>query len=402
MAAFFSHVYNQIATTNIWTASKPFLCMGRPGKVSDNRPKRLTAGAAAEKMDVDDRNQFWRSTKYDVDYWQTYLDARPKYERGDFYQRLLDYHRSHQSDAGAWPTIAHDVGTGPGQVAAVLAKNFDQVVASDLNSTHLEVAYHMLKLGSGKNNITLTNAGGEKLINHFPESSAALVTAAECMPLMDIPSAVDAWSRLLKPDGTLAMWFYGRPAFDTDDPTFDGAACNTIYEEVASRAFRPFYDVQGPRLENVRKAMDTMVNWLDNIDLDPSIWSDIQRWKWNSDLPMEFSHAQDLGWPLNKISKVRESEKTEHMQDRHLWSEMWTIEDWKKFLKVNLPAFSGEWDERTEGLWQQLEEKMGGKTVQRRTIWPVVCVVATKRAGSTAAAISDNDSSQCGSPVSRA
>lgn len=400
MVSFFSHAYNQIVASNFWSASKPFLCLGRPIKVSD-RTKRLTIGEnpVNEKMDVDDRNQFWRSAKCDVAYWQTYLDARPKYDTGDFYERLLNYHQSHQPDDPAWPTIVHDVGTGPGQVAAVLEKHFDQVVASDLNNTHLEVAYHMLNLADGKHNITLTNAGGEDLVKYYPESSATMITAAECMPLMNIPVAVDSWSRLLKPSGTLAMWFYGRPAFEVDpsDPTFDVASCNAIYEEIASRAFRPFYDVQGPRLENVRKATDTMVNWLDNIDLDPAIWSDVQRWKWNSDLPMEFSHAQDLGWPLTKISKIHEGEKVENIAERHLWSEMWTVEDWNKFLKVNLPAFSGEWDEHMQGLWTQLEEKMGGKDVRRRTIWPVVCIVATRRT-SDVVDISD-DSSGAGSPA---
>lgn len=397
MATFFSHVYNQILATNIWSASKPFLCIGRPMKVSDKR-KRLSIAAAPvnEKMENDERNQFWRSAKCDVDYWQTYLDARPKYDTGDFYQRLLSYHQSHQPADGAWPTIAHDVGTGPGQVAAILAKHFDQVVASDLNNTHLEAAYRMLNLADGKHNITLTSAGGENLIKYYPDSSASMITAAECMPLMNIPVAVDSWSQLLKPSGTLAMWFYGRPSFEPSND-YDAAACNAIYEQIATLAFRPFYNVEGPRLVNVRKATDTMVNWLDNVDLDPSIWSDVQRWKWNSDLPMEFSHAQDLGWSLNKINKIHDGEKVECIDDRHLWSEMWTVEEWNKFLKVNLPAFSGEWDEQIQDLWTQLEEKMGGKTVQRRTIWPVVCIVATRREGG-APATSDDESSGSASP----
>lgn len=378
--SFFSHVYNNIVGANIWSTSKPFLCLGRPVKISDASKKLANAtNAATQLKDIDDRNQFWRSAKYDVDYWQTYLDARPKYDVGDFYQRLLNYHQSHQSPTDRAPTIAHDVGTGPGQVAAVLSKHFDQVVASDLNNTHLEVAYHLLNLADEKRNISLTCAGGEDLINHHPHASASIITAAECMPLMNVPVAIDAWSRLLRPHGTLAMWFYGRPAFETDDTSFNGAACNAIYEQIASRAFRPFYDVQGPRLANVRKAMDTMVNWLDNIDLDPAIWSDVQRWKWNSDIPMEFSHAQDLGWPVNRISKIRKDEKVEQVPNRHMWSETWSIDDWKKFLKVNLPAFNGEWDHQIQALWRDLETAMGGNTARRRVIWPVVCIVATRR-----------------------
>lgn len=401
MASFLSHAYNQLLAAHFWAASKPFLCLGRPMKKVPDRRKRLSIAAPSdiEKMETDERNQFWRSAKCDVDYWQTYLDARPKYEAGDFYERLINYHQSHQQDEQQWPAIAHDVGTGPGQVAAILSKHFDQVIASDLNNTHLEAAYHMLDLANRKHNITLTNAGGEDLTKHYPASSASMITAAECMPLMNIPVAVESWSRLLKPTGTLAMWFYGRPSFEPSDD-FDAAACNAIYHQIATLAFRPFYDVQGPRLVNVRKATDTMVNWLDNIDLDPHVWSDVQRWKWNSHLPMEFSSAEDLGWSLNKIDKTHEGESVDCIDERRMWSEMWTVEEWNRFLKVNLPAFSGEWNAEIQELWGQLEEKMGGKNVQRRTIWPVVCIVATKREGDSVlpADISDGDSSGANTP----
>lgn len=327
---------------------------------------------------VSGENQFWEAAKVDVGYWQEYLSARPKYHNGDFYELILKYYQSHQKTSSSLPRVAHDIGTGPGQVAMFLAEHFDEVVASDLNATHLEVARHMLEASKAKSKITLAQIGGEQVSRQFPEYSADFIAAAECMPLMNIPAATEAWASLLKPNGTLAIWFYGRPAFE-DAENFDAATCNDIYDDICSRAFRPFYDVTGPKLVNVKKATDTMVSWLDNVELDPSVWADVRRYKWNTKYPMEFSNAEDLGWPKNYISKVHSGEKVEEVPDNNLWSEEWTIDDWKTFLKVNLPAFSGQWDDFTNELWSELEEVMGGPEVRRKIVWPVVAILATRK-----------------------
>ncbi|KAK5100369.1 hypothetical protein LTS08_005118 [Lithohypha guttulata] len=325
--------------------------------------------ATSQNIHEHDEDQFWKAASVDTEYWKVYLDARPKYHTGKFYDLIFDYYRSHRSGSPSLPSVAHDIGTGPGQVAGVLSNQFGEVIASDLNKTHLSAAEHFLKL-DGKKNITLQHAGAEDVSKHFAPYSADFIAAAECMPLLNIPAALTGWATLLKPNGTLAMWFYGRPTF-ADASDFDVAACNEIYGKIANRAFRPFYDVQGPRLVNVRKATDTMVSWLDNIELDSSIWTDVHRWKWNSHLRMEFSDAEDLGWPRNHIDKTQPGEKVENMSDTSLWSETWNIEDWKSFLKVNLPAFSGEWDDTTQGMWQELADKMGGPSEKRKVIWPV-------------------------------
>ena len=122
----------------------------------------------------------------------------------------------------------------------------------------------------------------------------------------------------------------------------------------------------------------------DNIELDPSVWTDVRRWKWNADKPMEFSDAEDLGWPRNHIKKIHPGEKVQEFADRDMWSESWNIADWKAFLKVNLPDFNGEWIEEMTKLWSVLEEKMGGPDVKRKVIWPVVCVIATRKSDRSA------------------
>lgn len=334
------------------------------------------------KRKSNDKDQFWKAASVDMRYWKVYLDARPKYHIGNFYDLIFSYHHSHRSDSPSLPTVAHDIGTGPGQVAAVLASHFKEVVASDLNKTHLEVAEEFLK-HDGKTNVTLLHTGAEDVGKYYGPYSADFIAAAECMPLMNAPVAVSGWADLLRPNGTLAMWFYGRPAFAPSED-YDFAACNTIYDKLAARAFRPFYQVSGQRLINVRKANETMVSWLDNIELDPKIWTDVRRWKWNSQLPMEFSDVEDLGWLRNHVKKIHPTEKVEEMADSNLWAEDWDIENWKTFLKVNLPDFSGEWDQTMQKMWQDLLRQMGGEQTKRKVIWPVVCIVATRRSDRSA------------------
>lgn len=67
--------------------------------------------------------------------WQKYVAHRPTYS-DSFYDVNWDYHRSH----GDRRSLAHDVGTGPGSVAKVLAGRFDNVVATDPSEHHTVVA----------------------------------------------------------------------------------------------------------------------------------------------------------------------------------------------------------------------------------------------------------------------
>jgi len=125
--------------------------------------------------------------------------------------------------------------------------------------------------------------------------------------------------------------------------------------------------------------METMMSWFDNIGLDCGLWTDVQRWKWSAHLPMEFSSAEDFNPPVRRTSKISEGEKVQEMGNSDLWSEMWDVENWKKFLKVNLPDFSGSGFRPVLQMWSELENKIGGKTVKRKTIWPVVAVVASRK-----------------------
>ncbi len=72
--------------------------------------------------------------------WENYLAQRPDYTASMFYDLVWAYHKRH-SDCYV---LAHDVGTGPGNVAEVLAKRFQRVVASDPSKFHIDTAEHRI------------------------------------------------------------------------------------------------------------------------------------------------------------------------------------------------------------------------------------------------------------------
>ena len=127
---------------------------------------------------IEDTSNFFKRVDFNEECWNNYLAARPQYDQ-PFYQSIYDYHQSHYG----FSEMAHDVATGPGQVAAELSNHFSRVIASDINSTHLAVA------------------------DAHPPCSVDLIAAAECLPLIDATRATQSFSTVLRPNGTLAIWF---------------------------------------------------------------------------------------------------------------------------------------------------------------------------------------------------
>lgn len=126
-----------------------------------------------------------------------------------FYKVIFDYHSTVGSNK--W-NLAHDIGTGPGNVAEVLARRFSKVIASDVSPVHVAAAKERLRsLGLGGDMVELYTAGGEN-VSKLPEASAwngkvELVTVAECITLMNIPAALTSFRGLLAARGTVAIWF---------------------------------------------------------------------------------------------------------------------------------------------------------------------------------------------------
>lgn len=332
---------------------------------------------AKSRAQEQDSANFFKATTYNEAYWEDYMAARAKYG-SDFYDRIFTYHKAHNSSHD----VAHDIGTGPGQVAAELCKYFNSVIASDTNSTHLAIAATRLEKAGMKDKVTWTESGAEDLSSKYPAGSASLLTVAECLPLLDVPRAMSSFAHLLQPDGTLAIWFYGRPAFTEPDLA---ATCQPILNEILDLTFEKV--IKGGNSVHQaawKRATDTLESWLDNVSLSPDVWRDIYRYKWNAHLPMPVVGPNACDFAIEPTSSLDETtEKVVMQEDPQFWAESWHVGEVRRFVECLIPSFE---DLKAKGLYthiepkyQELERAMGGTNAKRAFTWPVILILATRK-----------------------
>lgn len=318
------------------------------------------------------------ASSYNDAYWDNYLETRAEYNR-DFYDKILDYHKLHNKSLTKG--VAHDVGTGPGQVALELSKYFDNVIASDNNETLLAAAAARIgKLNVKCNHIAWEAVAAEDLSSKHKPESAAIVTAAECLPLLDIPRAMSTFEHLLQPNGTLAAWFYGTPVFS--EPDF-AKTCQPILSEIYSMMFGVVVkNVGAEHMAAWKNVAQTLQSWLENVSLSPESWCDIQRHKWNSHLPMSFIWPQsDNSEPGTSVNDKGETVIVKH--DPHFWAKSWDAQQVRFYLESLFPNFekvmaSGACA-HIEPKFAELEKAMGGEGCKRDFMWPVILILATKK-----------------------
>ena len=167
-------------------------------------------------------------------YWRDYAKVRPRPSRS-FFDLIYSYHCN--SGTGKFG-LAHDVGTGPGLVASGLAAEFETVVASDPNPDALASAQLLIRKDRLPS-IRGIRSSAEGLSSHSDlvgsTAKSDMIIAAQCIDLMDVSSAFESFQRLLKPGGTLVIWYTGRPIFRG----WDGAQeCNEAFERLARELCR--------------------------------------------------------------------------------------------------------------------------------------------------------------------
>jgi ubiquinone/menaquinone biosynthesis C-methylase UbiE len=96
--------------------------------------------------------------------------------------------------------LAWDCATGNGQAAVDLAAHFREVVATDASQAQLAGAIP-------RPNIEYRLAAAEA--SGLPDRSVDLITVAQALHWIDLPSFYAEVRRVLRPDGVLAAWSYG-------------------------------------------------------------------------------------------------------------------------------------------------------------------------------------------------
>lgn len=341
--------------------------------------RNLSAGTSRLRPDSkeDDSTNVWKLTQEDqARYWKGYLSTRPKYTDA-FYDLIYNYHASHSKTPSF--DVAHDVGAGPGQVSVKLAEKFQNVVVSDNNENHVDYARYFLSQQTHvpASRFSYDVALGEELGTKYPSSSADLVVCALMFPLMDTATALRSFRTVLKPHGTLAVWFYGRAHFS--EPEY-AATCQPVLDAIINHHFGGV--IKGGGKEHTagwKRAADGIASWLDYIPFARDEWTAVQRHKWNTEWTQLGFFGQDAcNFPVEPKSEVKDGEVVIERQDRNLWRKDWDLVQLRQFVQHIFP-FNETDDEPVKPLWAELEKKMGGAHAQRSFSWPVVLVLASKK-----------------------
>ncbi|KAH8426646.1 class I SAM-dependent methyltransferase [Aspergillus melleus] len=340
--------------------------------------RNISAGASRLHPDSkeDDSTNVWKLTQEDqTRYWQGYLSTRPKYT-DSFYDLIYNYHAS-QSKTPSFD-VAHDVGAGPGQVSVKLAEKYKHVVVSDNNENHVDYArYALSKTDVPAERFSYNVALGEELGTKYPANSADLVVCALMFPLMDTATALQSFRTVLKQNGTLAIWFYGRAHFS--EPEY-AETCQPVLDAIINHHFGGVIKGGGPEhTAGWKRAADGIASWLDYIPFAREEWKSVQRHKWNTEWTQLGFFGQDAcNFPVEPVSKVQDGEVVIERQDRDLWRKDWNLAQLRQFVQHIFP-FNGTDEEPVKPLWAELEKKMGGAQAQRTFSWPVVLVLASKK-----------------------
>lgn len=121
--------------------------------------------------------------------------------------------------------LALDCGCGSGQLSVVLARVFDEVVATDASREQIASAEPC-------QNVAYRVATGEE--SHLPTGSVDLVTVAQAVHWFDLEPFYAEVLRLLKPAGVLALLTYGRLVVADN-------TCHAIVQDFYGKALAPYW-----------------------------------------------------------------------------------------------------------------------------------------------------------------
>ncbi|KAF8316876.1 S-adenosyl-L-methionine-dependent methyltransferase [Clavulina sp. PMI_390] len=204
---------------------------------------------------------------YDFD-WEEYTASRPLYPK-----QLYDIIFQHHSKAGGKYSRALDVGCGPGTVTDVLASRLrGEIIGCDVNDKQLKVA--QTRLAHHGPRIRFQKSTAEDL-GWMGNHSADLVACAEAIHWIDAARFVSEAARVLRPNGTLAIWFYYPTVLMPSSTEVTAIHCHTLRANLQRTMTR---NAGKPVVSYLK---DTWRSELDNIAFPQNLWKNETRIRWN-------------------------------------------------------------------------------------------------------------------------
>ncbi|CAI6312357.1 unnamed protein product [Periconia digitata] len=334
------------------------------------RPRLTTT---SQRSNSGSAESVWKLQNVEAAYWNDYIATRPKYDAAIF-DPIFKYHAIKNQNFDH----ALDVGTGAGSALNLLTSRFQRVVASDNDTISLGFAKERYRhIPSSQLSWTVSKA--EDLTQNHQPSSFDMITCALTFPLLDTHKTLDCFHSLLRPEGTLAIWFYGPPIFVR---SAHAEKCQATLYAALDHAFKPIVTGGGEQARaNWKHAADGMASWLDYIPFSTKQWNNVLRHKWNnSKARLAFFGPDACDFEVEPENAIGRTDTVVAEQIPDFWKVEWDIGMLKKFILAIFPKpdHMQSADATMEAHFQTLEDAMGGKNTKSVLTWPVVLVLARK------------------------
>ncbi|KAL2816470.1 S-adenosyl-L-methionine-dependent methyltransferase [Aspergillus granulosus] len=174
-------------------------------------------------------------------------------EQGKTYvQNRLDYHPNlyntvltHHTSTGGKLDLILDIGCGPGLAIANLAPHFAHAIGLDPSEGMIETAHSRTDLPTtaAGNPIRFEVSTAEDLGNNLTppiaDRSVDLIVVATAAHWFDMPSFWAAAARVLKPNGTVAIWASGHMSVHPDMP--NAAAIQEELDKIEAQYVQQYF-----------------------------------------------------------------------------------------------------------------------------------------------------------------
>lgn len=197
---------------------------------------------------------------------------------------------------------AWDCATGNGQVAAVLANEFEKVYATDISEAQLQRAPKL-------ENITYLTCPAES--TPLPDQSIDLITVAQAVHWFNSKQFNEEVKRVLKPDGFIAIWGYGLLRADEQLnqllDTFYTQTVGPYWDAERFHVDKAYQSIPFPFAEKLAPAFNITVLWTrQQLVGYLSSWSSVQHYiRQNGGSPLPAFEAQlQETWAVDEVKEI--------------------------------------------------------------------------------------------------
>lgn len=294
--------------------------------------------------------------------WVAYARYRPSYP-SSLFNTIYEHHTSH---GGQFENV-HDAGCGGGIAALFLASKFQHVFLSDPSAKAIASAESNLN----KSTYSLTKfsfhqASAEDM-SWLEPGSVDMVTIGAAIHWTNPVLAVRAAATVLRPGGTLAIWYYnGRPFFA------DNLAAGELFDELMERWAK---EAKKPGSESEKSLLVSNTE-LDCVPLPEELFErGARRIKINAQgRSSAFALVRSKAWMKHPI-RVGAHDVSEHCEVLGSWQTIANVEWLQGYLQSLQPTIANE---SCADLWERLEVALGGEKRATRIVWPTVLLLATR------------------------